>query len=1481
MVQLAHANTELWRGVSGTSVSTNWSDVANWNNLTGTGNPGYTNNDLLFGNGGAEATDNTINSVVDTTSSSLSMTFTNQSQNSFFHTVFIPAGQTHTNAGGLVVGTATAIDGNLTKVNFVGGGTLLQNGTPLTVRNNSVNQGASFALATLDLSGLTNFVFNNSGGTINVSGTGSETRAGGQLILAGGSNNVTAGTINFWTSGGNQGNSTATALKLGAGTNIFNVGNFNIVAGKVNSGTISFQGGTGGLRVRGVNGNSDDTSRATITIANRNNTGTGTVNGTADFTGGHPIDIKAGTIIIGQSGSNPSSAQGCNGTLQFDIGTIDATTINMAVNSVANVTTTGTLTMGGGALFVGGGGITVVNQTAGTGISTGTLTISSGTVQVLGNIKKGNASGLANISISAASLNMAAFTNTIGTTAVPIDNLTLGNSTLTLPVTVGSPGAAVINLTINGSSDTINISSVPGTATFPAQFPVITYINPIAGTYDFTLGTLPGTYQGYLSNNAANSSVDLVLTNSLVKTDTWRGNVNGNWDLSTLNWFYSGAPASYAQGDFVTFDDTLTGTPNVTLTANMLPGAVTFNNSSHSYVLSGAFKLTGTMALTKHGSGTTTLAESGGDDFTGGILVDGGTLLLDNTNSLISGGLAISGGTVQVGNNDANGALPSGGITDDGALVFNRVDNLTVSTPISGSGSLTQNGSGVLTLTGVNSYTGNTTIGAGKLALSGGGSINSSALVSVNGATLDVSAVTQPASLSGLTLNNGALTVSVNSSGLPSVNSASFTFSGAANFLNVSALPPIASYPVTFTVIQSSVAAGGTFNMSLGTLPAATPPYAANVTQSADQMAVLLTVTGGPVGVRSAVLWTGADVANSNTNWSDRLNWQLPGAPSFGETAFFNNTAAQTFSAVGAPGGGSAALVPDFLNNFVDADFTISALVYTNLSSSGAATYQNTWINSGKTLSLTNAGLTIGALDSGSSAQQDLVSISGANATLNLTATNGNLQVWVGSSSGGGSQSTLDLSALDRFSASISRLLVGATIGNVVNRPSGVVYLAKTNTISAAFQTTTSEAGTTTANSGIVIADCNQNAGSASFLYLGLVNAISADTISIGRQKAPGHLLFNPLYANIAPYPSVIFQGFSSSTVSIFDVGDGAGNTGTTTFSADANLSGGLVGASIDTMNIGRASSGSGTGNTTGSLEFDAGTITVNTLNVGLQPTSGTKVGIGNVGVGSNTVMAAGATLIVRGQLSLAGAAGGAGAVSTSGTLGITNGTVRALSIVPGTGSASTNILAGGRLFVTNAVGTSAAPLGDLLLAPLGTSDNIRNDLYLPIGTNASGIIVGNLDLDALDTTTNVINIESVGPVANLPLELPLIRYTTMNFLLGSTFNIGLGTLPAGYAGYLTNDTTSSQVALVLTSAINPHPVMTSVQLTSSTTLLIGGNNGFANRPYNVLASTNVSLPLANWTSIATNIFAPDGTFSFTTPVDPARPTRFFLLQAQ
>jgi len=136
-----------------------------------------------------------------------------------------------------------------------------------------------------------------------------------------------------------------------------------------------------------------------------------------------------------------------------------------------------------------------------------------------------------------------------------------------------------------------------------------------------------------------------------------------------------------------------------------------------------------------------------------------------------------------------------------------------------------------------------------------------------------------------------------------------------------------------------------------------------------------------------------------------------------------------------------------------------------------------------------------GAFDSGSSAQHEFVTVSGIG-SLNVSNTAGNLQVWIGSGAVSGSQATLDLSALDNFNTAVSRFLVGATIGNTVNRPSGIVYLAKTNSITAGFQTTTITNGSTTANAGLVVADCNQNNGSASFIYLGQVNTISADTIA-------------------------------------------------------------------------------------------------------------------------------------------------------------------------------------------------------------------------------------------------------------------------------------------------------------------------------------------------------------------------------------------------
>jgi fibronectin-binding autotransporter adhesin len=1446
----ASATTVLWVGNPGVSATTNWSDALNWSG----GAP--LQNDAKFGGTGSAGDINTVTSFVDANQAPLSLQYSNASQAATlqFHHTYIPSGVTlNVGNGALTIGGLT-LDGYKTQVKMSGPGTLLvTNGLSIGNNGSTGLDNTTF----LDLSGLSNFVYRAAAGTINM---GSGNRSVADFILAGGSNFINAATFNDNTSSSSS--SGTGNLTLGGGTNIIYVNAFNI-AGNRGSSTASISG-TGGLRVRGLGGT--DADRAAMTIGNRNNGGGSgnTCNGTLSLNG-HPVDMKLGTVTLGFSGSNPTGSAPGNGTINFDTGVIDATNILMGVSggTTAGVQANGTINVGATAsLVVGAGGISMVNV-SGIGTGSGTLNINGGIAQAAGNIRKTTASGTANLTVNSGTLSLTGSATSIGTVPAPLDNVSLSDSTLNIPVTSGSPTLVCAAFTPSGTSNLINLTSMPGVGSFPTQFPVISYTS-LGGSYNFVLGTLPGTYQGYLSNNS--SSVDIVITNSLAKADVWNGNVNTNWDTTTLNWLYSGSPASFNQGDIATFDNTSTGTTNVYLTTTLLPSSVTSDNSSKPYLFYGPGKLSGNMLLTKQGTSSLTLTETGGDDFTGGIVVNNGTLILDNTNSAITGGLTVNGGTVQVGNNDGNGSLPGGTITVDGALLFARTNNVLVGTPILGTGSLSQQGSGTLTLTSANGYTGGTTIQNGTLALSGAGTISNSTPVVVSSGTFDVSALTQPAQVTSLGLTNSATTVSVAASPFANVAASSVALGGATNRINIASLPPIAAYPVTFVIIQSAAPLDGTFNLGLGNLPTASPPYAANVHESVDQLSVLLTVTSGPIGVRSAVSWIGADVPNLNTNWSDGLNWQLPGAPVGPETVIFNNTAALGSSALSSPGGGSAALIPDNVNNVVDNDFTIASLLYTNSNDS----YHNTAINTGKKLVITNT-LTIGALDSGSSATHGFVTVSGVNSRLAVSNSAANVQVFIGGASG--SQDTLDLSALDTFNAGVSRFLVGASVNNAVNRPSGIIYLAKTNSITAGFQTTTITNGTTTANAGLVVADCNGNAGSRSFLYLGQVNTITADSIGIGRQKASATLTFNSIYANTAPYPTLTLQGFSSSRVPILEIGDSAGNTGTTTLSADADLRGGIINASVDTLTLGRASSGGTSGTTTGTLEFDAGAINVNTLTIGMLPAAITKVGVGTLGVGSNSVIGAGATLTVNTVVNLGQTPFGTASTTTSGTLNLTNGTVRANSIVPGTNSTSTVGLYGGRLFVTNAIGNSITPLTTLNLLP-SSPDNARNDLYLAAGSTPS-ITVTSLNLDEQDTTTNVLNVASIGPVGTPPVELALIKYGTLSAQIGSTFNIGLGTLPAGYSGYLTNDTDQLLIGLVLTSAINPRPVMTGVSL-SGTNLVISGTNGFANYSYHVLSSTNVSLPLSTWSSIASGVFGPTGNFTFATPVNPALPQRFY-----
>ena len=177
-------------------------------------------------------------------------------------------------------------------------------------------------------------------------------------------------------------------------------------------------------------------------------------------------------------------------------------------------------------------------------------------------------------------------------------------------------------------------------------------------------------------------------------------------------------------------------------------------SSGGTYDLSGTGQLSGSREYLG-GSGTGTFNQSGGSNTvllslviadisgsTGTYNLTGGTLIVNN----ISGGYGVAtfnfgGGNVQAsGNFTTSLPMTLTGINGD-ANVNTAGYTVTFSGTLTGIGGLNKVGSNTLTLNGINSFTGNTTITAGTLALGSMGTLASS-LISVNsGALLDVSAI--------------------------------------------------------------------------------------------------------------------------------------------------------------------------------------------------------------------------------------------------------------------------------------------------------------------------------------------------------------------------------------------------------------------------------------------------------------------------------------------------------------------------------------------------------------------------------------------------------------------------------------------------------------------------------------------------------------------------------------------------------------------
>jgi autotransporter-associated beta strand protein len=301
-------------------------------------------------------------------------------------------------------------------------------------------------------------------------------------------------------------------------------------------------------------------------------------------------------------------------------------------------------------------------------------------------------------------------------------------------------------------------------------------------------GTLDKEGAGTLVLSAANTytgatTVDqgtLAITNAAALGTTTGGTtVTSGGTLDLQNVTGVAEPITLSGGTL----STSTGTSSVTAPMT-ITGASTIDVDGTQLTISNT--ISGTGSLDKEGAGTLVL--SAANTYTGATTVDQGTLAITNAGALgtTTGGttvntgatldlrnvlgvaepITVNGGTLATSTGVSTVTAP---MTITGASTID-VDGtqLSINNTISGTGSLDKEGAGTLVLSAANTYTGETTVDGGTLAITNSGALGSSAAGSgttVNtGATLDLQNVTGVAE--PITLNGGTLAVSTGTSSM-------------------------------------------------------------------------------------------------------------------------------------------------------------------------------------------------------------------------------------------------------------------------------------------------------------------------------------------------------------------------------------------------------------------------------------------------------------------------------------------------------------------------------------------------------------------------------------------------------------------------------------------------------------------------------------------------------------------------------------------
>ena len=263
----------------------------------------------------------------------------------------------------------------------------------------------------------------------------------------------------------------------------------------------------------------------------------------------------------------------------------------------------------------------------------------------------------------------------------------------------------------------------------------------------------------------------------------WKGDGSTNtWDTTSNQWLDDGMLplTAFGPGDNVTLDNSGSASPAINVVGSQIVSGLTLN-STQNYTLGGTGSLGGTASLRKDGSGSLTIQTA--NTFSGGTLIEQGTVVLNNATAAGTGKITLKGGTLNVGasiNNAIEVAAPS-------VLISNGTRSLSGDWTGGDALSLGIGSGSTLTATGsMLGLSGNISLGTSNGTFRLYGSLGSPSasfdlgtgsadLINRNGATVELGAL---AGGTGTTLS-GAASFSNPTTYLIGSNNRSTTFAGA------------------------------------------------------------------------------------------------------------------------------------------------------------------------------------------------------------------------------------------------------------------------------------------------------------------------------------------------------------------------------------------------------------------------------------------------------------------------------------------------------------------------------------------------------------------------------------------------------------------------------------------------------------------------------------------------------------------------------